>query len=159
MKIILLSLFTFIFYTMLVELSVEDTKSVTDNTKITEDGLVFKTSKKIDYQLKPEKKILRTTSSVKEHKIDQSLIDEALQFDKSTNSYTQAQESLEKSFLRSMADKQLSAQNSKEYKKQFIRAYLKKAKEAGYVIKLNNQLQVVSIQHRKTYDPILVEEE
>lgn len=168
MKIILFGIFIFIFYTILVELSVEDTGNVQNtsnapnNANTQSKNWASKTLKKVDYKLKPEKNILRKTSSTKqtkEYNIDQSLIDEALQFDQNTNLDIRAKESLEQSFLKSMADKQLNEQNSKEYKKQFIRAYLKKAKEAGYIIRLNSHLQVISVENIKTYDPILIEEE
>ncbi len=100
----------------------------------------------------------KATPLEKNQFVDEAVIDEVLRLDKEQN-FDDTQNSLEQALLSSAADRQLSIEETKEYKKHFVREYLKKARQAGYDIKLNDQLQVISIRQRRTYRPILIEEE
>lgn len=85
--------------------------------------------------------------------VEGEVISEALSFDQVTEN-----DSVEEALLSAMAEDQVSEEKRLEYQKQFIREYLAQAQRQGYDIKLNNQLQVISIKKRKTYEPILIEE-
>ncbi|MBE8222115.1 MAG: hypothetical protein HAW60_05240 [Bdellovibrionales bacterium] len=151
MKIILICTFTFIFYTILTELSSEN--SFTNSNDIVEN------QNRVPAKIKNYKPHLVKTNTQKKLKlVDEDIIDEALNSDKGEN-FSEVQNSLEQALLKSISEKQLSLEESAQYKKHFIREYLRKAKESGFDILLNDQLQVVSIKKRRTYDPILIEED
>lgn len=153
MKIILLCIFTFIFYTLLTELAPEDnTVSVGGKGVVENVNIAPKETRRV-VASSPEKNTIKQNSI-----IDEAVIDEALNFDKA-EAVGEVQNSLEQALLEAMADRQLSVEEAKQYKKHFIREYLKKAKQAGYDVVLNDQLQVISVKPRKTYEPIFIEDE
>lgn len=160
MKVILLCIFTLIFYTILTEFASEDSSEFSSNrNSVINKAIVNAPNKKPVDTEKIEASSSVNADSNKDNIIDEALIDEALHFDEKAGSLNGVQNSLEQALLGSLADKQLSIEGEKQYKKQFIREYLKKAKQAGYDILLNDQLQVISIKPRKTYEPIFIEDD
>lgn len=148
MKILLLCIFTIIFYTILTEFTSEELvvfNSDTTNTNITDK--------------KAASSQQRVEASAPTYIVDDLAIKEALRWDEDIGSFSGAQDSLEEALLGSLAEQQLSEEASLEYKKQFIRKYLERAKQAGYDIKLNDQLQVISMKRRTVYEPILIDDE